>query len=140
VANDHINEQPLEYWREKFRERGFIAIDCVRPEVIANPRIQHWYRYNIVLYAEKRHLKKCPIACVPFGSPKTKAFAISGRSPTASVMHSYGNCRAARSIIALTAKPDRRREKRNPLAPCWVKLELPLASWSTNPVGLTRSI
>jgi hypothetical protein len=56
----HINEQPLEYWREKFRERGYIAIDCVRPEVIENPRIQHWYRYNIILYVDERHLEKIP--------------------------------------------------------------------------------
>jgi SAM-dependent methyltransferase len=54
----HINEQPLEYWREKFRERGYSAIDCVRPEVVQNPRIQHWYRYNTVLYAEKGQLEK----------------------------------------------------------------------------------
>jgi Methyltransferase domain len=56
----HVNEQPLEYWREKFREREYIAIDCVRPEVVQNARIQHWYRYNIVLYAEKRHFEQMP--------------------------------------------------------------------------------
>ena len=56
----HVNEQPLEYWRERFRERGYIAIDCVRPEVIEKPRIQHWYRYNIILYADERHLEKIP--------------------------------------------------------------------------------
>jgi SAM-dependent methyltransferase len=56
----HVNEQPLEYWREKFRERGYIAIDCVRPQVVENPLIEDWYRYNTVLYAEKRHLERMP--------------------------------------------------------------------------------
>jgi SAM-dependent methyltransferase len=56
----HINEQPLEYWREKFCDDGYIAIDCVRPEVVQNPGIQYWYRYNTVLYAERRHLEKMP--------------------------------------------------------------------------------
>jgi SAM-dependent methyltransferase len=69
----HINEQPLEYWREKFRERDFIAIDCVRPEVIENPRIQHWYRYNIVLYAEKRHLEKMPDRVRAFRVPENQS-------------------------------------------------------------------
>lgn len=52
----HINEQPLEYWREKFRERRYIAVDCVRPKVIANFRVQHWYRYNILLYVDESYL------------------------------------------------------------------------------------
>ena len=56
----HINEQPLEYWREKFRERGYIAIDCVRPKVLANLQVQHWYRYNILLYAEEAYIAKLP--------------------------------------------------------------------------------
>jgi hypothetical protein len=52
----HINEQPLEYWREKFRARGYVAIDCVRPQLVGNSRVQHWYRYNIVMYAAEDHL------------------------------------------------------------------------------------
>jgi hypothetical protein len=52
----HINEQPLEYWREKFSARGYVAIDYIRPQIVVNPRIQDWYRYNIVLYAEARYL------------------------------------------------------------------------------------
>src|SRR5271165_1392188 len=56
----HINEQPLEYWREKFREHGYVAIDYVRPKVIANLQVQHWYRYNILLYAEESRLATLP--------------------------------------------------------------------------------
>jgi hypothetical protein len=56
----HINEQPLEYWREKFGDRGYVAIDYIRPQIVDNLRIQHWYRHNIVLYAEERHLASLP--------------------------------------------------------------------------------
>ena len=56
----HINEQPLEYWRNKFRECGYIAIDCIRPKVIENLQVQYWYRYNILLYAEKPYLATLP--------------------------------------------------------------------------------
>jgi SAM-dependent methyltransferase len=53
----HVNEQPLEYWRERFRARGYVAIDYIRPLATANRQIQCWYRFNIVLYAEERHLE-----------------------------------------------------------------------------------
>lgn len=56
----HINEQPLEYWREKFHHRGYAAVDYIRPQVIENYQVQHWYRYNIVLYAEKAYLGALP--------------------------------------------------------------------------------
>ena len=56
----HINEQPLEYWRKKFHDRGYVAIDYIRPQLAANLRVQHWYRYNIVLYVKESHLGALP--------------------------------------------------------------------------------
>jgi SAM-dependent methyltransferase len=56
----HINEQSLEYWRKKFRNRGYGAIDYVRPRVIENHQIQHWYRYNIVLYSQESTFEALP--------------------------------------------------------------------------------
>jgi len=56
----HINEQPLEYWRNKFHDRGYVAIDYIRPQLAANLRVQHWYRYNIVLYVKESHLGALP--------------------------------------------------------------------------------
>ena len=46
----HINEQPLEYWRALFRERGYIAVDYLRPLIVEDAAIIRWYRYNILLY------------------------------------------------------------------------------------------
>jgi SAM-dependent methyltransferase len=62
----HVNERPLEYWRRKFRDRGYVAIDCIRPEVAGNPRIQSWYRRNMLLYAAEAALDTLPqrlLAC-----------------------------------------------------------------------------
>jgi SAM-dependent methyltransferase len=56
----HINEQPLEYWREKFDDRGYVAIDFIRPQTAGNLQIQAWYRHNIVLYAQRDHLENLP--------------------------------------------------------------------------------
>jgi hypothetical protein len=33
VGEHHVNEQPPEYWRAKFRDRGYLAIDYIRPQV-----------------------------------------------------------------------------------------------------------
>jgi SAM-dependent methyltransferase len=46
----HVNEQPLEYWREIFRARGYAAVDYVRPLIFDEAAIARWYRYNIMLY------------------------------------------------------------------------------------------
>ena len=56
----HINEQPLEYWRTKFRGQGYLAIDCIRPQVAENVLIQSWYRYNILLYAHESVIGELP--------------------------------------------------------------------------------
>ena len=68
----HVNEQPLEYWREKFRERRYVAIDWVRPTVSANLQVQHWYRYNIILYAEEPYLATLPDRLRAFRVPENQ--------------------------------------------------------------------
>ena len=56
----HVNEQPLDYWRAMFRQRGFVAIDCLRPLIFGDAEIEPWYRYNIVLYVAEDHLAHLP--------------------------------------------------------------------------------
>ncbi len=50
-GTQHINERPLNYWRELFAARGFVAFDAVRPHIHTDRRIEPWYRFNTVLYA-----------------------------------------------------------------------------------------
>jgi SAM-dependent methyltransferase len=68
----HLNEQPLEYWREMFRRRDYVAIDCIRPLVVENPGIEQWYRCNIVLYAERRHFEELPARLRSFRVPENQ--------------------------------------------------------------------
>jgi SAM-dependent methyltransferase len=49
-GENHLNEQPADYWRAKFRERGYAAVDYLRPLIFRDKRIARWYRYNILLY------------------------------------------------------------------------------------------
>jgi len=55
-GEDHVNERPLEYWREKFEKKGYIPFDLIRPlvEKSANKeQVEKWYRYNSILYIKK---------------------------------------------------------------------------------------
>ena len=46
----HVNEQPYEFWREKFEVRGFATVNSVRPAIVKDDRISYWYRYNTLLF------------------------------------------------------------------------------------------
>ena len=41
------------YWAELFNANGFAAFDCVRPLLARNRRIEPWYRFNMLLYANQ---------------------------------------------------------------------------------------
>ena len=49
-GENHVNEQPLSYWRAMFRARGYVAIDYLRPLIVTDSAIARWYRCNIMLY------------------------------------------------------------------------------------------
>lgn len=52
-GDHHINEQPYEYWRSIFAERGYRVFDFIRPLVSNNLEIEPWYRFNVFLYASE---------------------------------------------------------------------------------------
>ncbi|HVH75911.1 MAG TPA: methyltransferase domain-containing protein [Stellaceae bacterium] len=55
-GEQHVNEQPLSYWRALFRDNGYAAVDYLRPLVFADREIQWWYRYNTILYVTDEKL------------------------------------------------------------------------------------
>jgi cyclopropane fatty-acyl-phospholipid synthase-like methyltransferase len=52
----HDNEQWPEYWRKKFAEREYVALDFIRKKIWDNERIPFWYRQNIILLVKKEKL------------------------------------------------------------------------------------
>ena len=54
---NHINEQWPEYWAQYFHERGFVAVDCIRPFVWNNKRVDWWYAQNLLLFAKRDYLE-----------------------------------------------------------------------------------
>jgi hypothetical protein len=69
----HVNEQPLEYWRAAFRQRGFHALDALRPLLAGEKDVAPWYRYNSILYVEGSRIGSLPATLrshiVPDGIP-----------------------------------------------------------------------
>jgi hypothetical protein len=55
-GENHVNEQPLEYWRDKFAARGFVPFDLVRPAIRGHAQVAPWYRYNTLVYV---HAGRC---------------------------------------------------------------------------------
>ena len=69
----HVNEQPPQYWREKFEARGYDAFDFVRPALAGRGEVMPWYRFNSYLYAnaagQQRLSDKITATRVPSGQP-----------------------------------------------------------------------
>jgi len=47
----HVNEQPPEYWRSLFAERGYDCFDFLRARLRDRSDVRPWYRYNTLIYA-----------------------------------------------------------------------------------------
>jgi hypothetical protein len=56
----HVNERWPRYWTELFAKRGFRAIDCVRPRLWNNPRVDLCYAQNTYFVVDQSGLERWP--------------------------------------------------------------------------------
>ena len=56
-GDNHLNEQPMEYWQEKFSARGFRHIE-IRPAFKEYWKIEWWYRDNMALFVKEECYKE----------------------------------------------------------------------------------
>ena len=56
----HVNEQWPEYWQERFKEKGFVPVDCIRRHVWNNKDVAFFYAQNIVVYVKESELASYP--------------------------------------------------------------------------------
>jgi len=49
-GQNHINEQPITYWAEKFAKHGYQIKDVIRPLIWDDSRLFYWYKQNSVLF------------------------------------------------------------------------------------------
>lgn len=75
-GRSHVNEQWPEYWKDKFNNRNYVLIDCIRPNVWNDPKIEMWYAQNSFLYVRRDQLDRFP-----------KLRNYSGDHPMLSVVH-----------------------------------------------------
>jgi SAM-dependent methyltransferase len=57
-GHQHVNERSYDYWRALFLQRGYLALDYLRPRVLSDPAIDRWYRYNTLLYVSRDALPR----------------------------------------------------------------------------------
>src|SRR5205814_1764959 len=56
----HVNEQPWEYWRVKFADRGYEVFDFLRPRMREDRSIYHCYRFNSFIFAHRSIVPALP--------------------------------------------------------------------------------
>jgi len=54
----HVNEQYLEYWIQRFQQRGFEPLDLLRPRIAYDHRVTWWYRQNLILFAAPERARR----------------------------------------------------------------------------------
>jgi SAM-dependent methyltransferase len=59
-GREHINEQWPEYWAEKFRSRGFTALDPFRARLWNEEQVEPWFAQNLVLYVANHRVTTEP--------------------------------------------------------------------------------
>ena len=59
-GRNHINEQWPEYWAERFHDKDYVVIDCLRRRIWRNENVAKWYRQNILMFAAREHLEDQP--------------------------------------------------------------------------------
>lgn len=49
----HINEQWPAYWEERFKEKGYVPVDCIRRHILGNTKVAFFYAQNILMYVKE---------------------------------------------------------------------------------------
>ncbi len=56
----HINEQWPAYWEERFKEQGYVPVDCLRHRVWSDARVAFFYAQNVMFYVKESELSNYP--------------------------------------------------------------------------------
>ena len=78
-GQNHINEQWLSYWQEKFAKEGYTLYDSIRPRIWTNEIVDIWYKQNIVIFCKEgdplnQKLKETSTGYIDVVHPKMFSF------------------------------------------------------------------
>jgi hypothetical protein len=76
----HINEQWQSYWARLFAHHDYKCVDCIRPFIFGDERVQWWYRQNAVIYCQ-------PARCPEGFEPITSAYDLDRVHPAMFSLH-----------------------------------------------------
>jgi SAM-dependent methyltransferase len=48
----HVNEQWPLYWANLFQNLGYSCVDCIRPKIFDDSRVEWWYSQNMLVFCE----------------------------------------------------------------------------------------
>lgn len=60
AGKHHVNEQWPVYWKNKFATHNYVVIDCIRPEIWEDDKVEMWYAQNSFIYVRKDKLNDYP--------------------------------------------------------------------------------
>jgi SAM-dependent methyltransferase len=86
-GENHVNEQPWEYWRAKFAARDFELFDFLRPRLRSNRAVYLWYRHNVFVYAHRSITNSLP--------PAIAATCVAPEQPPANTLPYWARMRKA---------------------------------------------
>lgn len=72
----HINEQWPAYWEERFKERGYVPVDCLRMHLWGNEKVSFFYTQNVMFYVKESELPKYPELHNAYKAGHNKALAL----------------------------------------------------------------
>ena len=112
----HVNEQPLDYWRQLFAARGFRCFDPLRPRIAGAREVEPWYRYNCLVYARGGGLARLPAAVLQTevlpGQTPAEVAPLSWRARNA-IIRSLPAPVVAKLVVAKHALKRRLNQKRS---------------------------
>lgn len=71
-GENHINEQPFEFWRLLFNSHGYKPFDFIRYDIAQVPGVEAWYRNNMILYVSESLIPRLSTAIADTQVPDTK--------------------------------------------------------------------
>jgi len=60
-GDNHVNEQWPDYWIKRFKERGYVVIDCLRDQLWEKENVCAFYAQNMMLFCEESWLNNHPV-------------------------------------------------------------------------------
>jgi SAM-dependent methyltransferase len=60
IGSDATNREWPAYWADRFAQRGFVAVDCLRPLIWDRPGVAWWFAQNLFLAVREDVLSRTP--------------------------------------------------------------------------------